>query len=879
MIPILYEKTETAFTSNGICRLPDMISGTVTEERNGIFIAEFEYPVDGENYSEIQMGRIIYCSCSFGKKQPFEIYESSKPINGRVIFYARHLTYRGNFIPIAPFTVSNVSATDALNAFKNHVMSPCTCPFTFESTISTLNTYKQDEPAALRSRLGGVEGSILDVWGGEYEWDYDYTNQRPKIKLWGNRGQETDVVIKYGKNLTDLQQDESIENMITGVVLFFKDEEECVYSDVKYVPNAGGQYTTYQRIGIVDMSGNYETRPTKAQLNTAAESYLVTHAIGVPTVSLNVSFVNLADTEEYKNVAVLERVQLCDTVTVEFEKLGVNATAKVIRTVWDFLNDRYNSVELGNSRTNISSAIIEQENSIKELESEANNSASLVDVQQAIDRATALITGATGGYVVIEQDAVTGYPKEIFIMDTPSTQTAQHVWRWNMSGLGYSSTGINGPYTSAFAVDGQGTGYLNTQFIVANSLSGEKITGNSIDAAKLSVSAQQTIVKNSVTTVQYCLHTSPTTAPPSSATWYDDVPTWTTGKYVWIRYKTVKTLVDDTTDTTYTTAAYDSNTTVALSTATAADATATTANTTANNAIKEEQLIYKTATSGTIVISAPTSWITDTSGAQNTWTKKRPKYDENKVYVVCFVAKQMKNMNDIVTCTTPMIDDTTTVIDGGNIIASSITATKLAADAIQANMITGQLTNSQIAGLDATKLSNQINTGSIGWIKLSDGTFSLANGNFKYTNGSYIELYNNLSLRLNGVPLSGRWYSGIVAHSDIDTSDIVKEVIEYPSYILVHLVFTLKKKTIAANSVLFSNFWVNNVFSQFTVPIINRTSNDFSQSLAYLTRTGYVQSGRYGQIKNTAVIGNSSADRTYEINLIYPVDWSQHVDP
>lgn len=786
MIPILYEKTETAFTSNGICRLPDMINGTVTEERNGIFIAEFEYPVDGENYSEIQMGRIIFCSCSFGRKQPFEIYESSKPINGRVIFYARHLTYRGNFIPIAPFTVSNVSATDALNAFKNHVMSPCTCPFTFESTIPTLNTYKQDEPAALRSRLGGVEGSILDVYGGEYEWGYDFVNQRPLIKLWGNRGSNSGVKIKYGKNLTDLQQDESIENMITGVVLFFKDEEECVYSDVKYTPNAGGQYTTYQRIGIVDVSGSYETRPTTAQLNIAAERYLATHDIGVPKVNLEVSFVNLADTEEYKNVAVLERVQLCDTVTVEFEKLGVNATAKVIRTVWNILNDRYDSVELGNARTNITSVMIEQENTLKDLETEANNAASLVDVQAAINRATDLITGVDGGYVVIERDEITGYPKEIFIMDEPDINTAQHIWRWNMAGLGYSKTGINGPYTSAFAVDSQGTGYLNTQFIVANSLSGEKIVGNTIEVGKLKTTLQAALAQ-------------------------------------------------------------------------------------------DEQYIYISKISGTGSVVAPNNWVTDVTGNQNVWTVKRPQY--NKDYPVLFIAKQKKDSIGTVTTTTPMIDDTTTVIEGGNIRTGSIVADKLDANAIQANMIKGYIQNTQISGLDATKLSNQINTGSVGWIKLSDGTFSLAGGNFKYTNGSYIELYNNLSLRLNGVPLSGRWYSGIVAHSDIDASDIAKEVIEYPSYILVHLVFTLKKKTIAADSVLFSNFWVNNTFSQFTVPIINRTSNDFSQSLAYLTRTGYTQSGRYGQIKNTAVIGNSSANRTYEINLIYPVDWSQHVDP
>lgn len=478
MIPILYEKNETAFTSNGICRLPDMISGTVTEERNGIFIAEFEYPVDGENYLQIQIGRIIFCSCSQGNKQPFEIYEASRPINGRVIFTARHLTYRGNFIPVAPFTMSNATPVSVMEGLRTHTMSPCECPFTFESTITSLNNYKQDEPAVLRSRLGGVEGSILDVYGGEYEWGYDFTNQRPLIKLWGNRGANRGVQIKYGKNLTDLQQDESIENMITGVVAFYKNEDTCIYSDVIYA-NVGGQYTAYPRISTLDVSADYaETTPTKAQLNAKAQSYIDSHNIGVPEVNLSISFVNLADTEEYKNIAVLEQVKLCDTVVIEFEKLGVNASAKVIKTVWNILLDKYDSIELGESRTNIATQMIEQDDAIREIK---ENVPQLIDVQAAIDRATALITGATGGYVVIKQDDNTGYPKEILIMDTPDINTATKVWRWNENGLGYSSTGYAGTYSTAITKNGE----IVASFITSGVMSGDRIDANSMNADRI----------------------------------------------------------------------------------------------------------------------------------------------------------------------------------------------------------------------------------------------------------------------------------------------------------------------------------------------------------------------------------------------------------
>lgn len=471
MIPILYEKTETAFTSNGICRLPDMISGTVTEERNGVFIAEFEYPVEGRYFSEIKIGRIIYCTCSQGRKQPFEIYESSKPINGRVIFYARHLTYRANFIPVKPCSGDYLSATDALQLLQTNAM--ISCDFTLQSNISTAYSYNQDEVAPFRSRLGGVDGAILDIWGGEYEWGYDFDNQRPLIKLWDHRGQETGVQIRYGKNLTDLTQDESIENMITGVVLFYKDDVQCIYSHVAQ-RNVGQEYTVMPRIGVIDVTADYsEEIPTQAMLDDAAQAYLDSHNIGIPEVSLDVSFVNLADTEEYKNIAVLERVQLCDTVTVIFEKLGVNATAKVIRTVWNFLNDRYDSIELGNSRTNISSVI-------GGIETEVEHVPAMM--QGAIDNATRRITGNSGGYVVIKENEH-GHPEEILIMDTDNIQTATKVWRWNQAGLGYSDDGYEGTYGLAMTQDGE----IVADFITAGEMHGDRIKAHTLNADRIGV--------------------------------------------------------------------------------------------------------------------------------------------------------------------------------------------------------------------------------------------------------------------------------------------------------------------------------------------------------------------------------------------------------
>ena len=719
MIPILYEKNETAFASNGICRLPDMISGTVTEERNGIFIAEFEYPVDGENYAEIQIGRIILCSCSQGNKQPFEIYEASRPLNGRVIFTARHLTYRGNFIPIEPFTLLNTTPQAVMESMRdNHVIgrndtSPITCPFTFESTVTVRNNYYQYEPAVLRSRLGGSEGSILDVWGGEYEWGYDFINQRPKIKLWASRGQNKGVQIRYGKNLVNLKQEESIENMITGIVVYYKDEDTCVYSDVAR-GNTGGQYTTYERIGVVDVSANYsDVVPTKAQLNAVAENYVEVHNVGVPDVNLDVSFVNLADTEEYKNISVLEQVNLCDTVLVYFEKLGINITAKVIKTVWNIALDKYDSIELGNSRSNMADQIIEQDENIRDIK---GSIPSMVDIQAVIDTATDLITGQTGGYVVIEQDPNNNNkPKRILVMDTDNVNTATKVWQFNLSGIGYSKNGINGTYTSAFVVDENNNGYLNTQMIAAESIQGEKIAANTIDVGKLTAVSQAALAQGE----QYIYKTMPagTVTPP-------DVP-------------------------------MDSD----------------------NNEI----------------------WVDDVTGAQNTWTVKRPQYDAS--YPVCFIAKQKMDSAGTVTCSIPMIDDTTTIIDGGHITTGIISA------------------------------ASGVNT-----INMNTGAFSLASGNFKYDAlpaKPYIELQNNLSLRLNTIPLAGnhyhyKWVNGTASGDTITwdstalsglTITIIVDLIAMPYMALINVWLSIGANQTKAltSSALLSN-----------LPIEARATNNIS---------------------------------------------------
>ena len=223
----------------------------------------------------------------------------------------------------------------------------------------------------------------------------------------------------------------------------------------------------------LDLSSEFETQPSVDQLRERAEKYVQDNNIGIPTVSLSVAFQPLDQTEEYKEIALLERVNLCDTVTVEYPALGVSATAKCIKTVYDALKDRYTSVDLGDAKTNLVDTVIRQE---QEIEKVPTTSA----MQQAILNATNLITGNKGGYVVLRDTNGDKEPDEILIMDNADITQARKVWRWNSGGLGYSSTGYNGPYGTAITQDGSIVAdYITTGSLNANLIKSGRIVGDS----------------------------------------------------------------------------------------------------------------------------------------------------------------------------------------------------------------------------------------------------------------------------------------------------------------------------------------------------------------------------------------------------------------
>lgn len=486
MIPIYFEPLTTNFSTNGNGRLADTISCLVTEERNGIYECEFTYPITGRFYSQLlNGGTIAVTHDDKGDVQAFDIYRHSAPINGIVTFNARHISYRLAKIGVKPF-----SATSAISALHGLLTNATqSSPFSVWTDVSTAGDFSNDVPANIRTLLGGVEGSILDVFGGEYEFD-NFT-----VKLHASRGSDTQVTIRHGKNLSNITKEYDEGSVSTIVFPYWLGSEgnlvtlpELILSSTNvptdtYVwTNENGtviddgndpiEFDTFiPSVMPLDLSGNFTEEPDENELRQAALAYLNSNKLWLPNENISVDFVALWQTPEYENVAALQRVGLCDTVSVYYPELGVvQEHQKVIRTVYNVLLDRFDSIELGHVQSTLGEAITHG------LAERLNATATVSMLRDTVQHATELISGGLGGYVVFNLND-DGQPQEILIMDTDDMMTAVNVIRMNKSGIGFSTNGYNGPFTSAWTIDGSfnadfiATGHLLANFIQGGTLS------------------------------------------------------------------------------------------------------------------------------------------------------------------------------------------------------------------------------------------------------------------------------------------------------------------------------------------------------------------------------------------------------------------------
>lgn len=344
MIPILFENAATEYKNNGLGALVDVGYCTVTEERNGVYELKLQYPSNGHLYNELSVDRQILAKPNDASDpQAFRIYKISKPMNGVVTVSAEHISYQLSSVIVSPFSATNVA--EALAKIKENSMSAN--PFVFETDKTTVANMSTTLPMSARALLGGVEGSVLDTYTGEYEFD-NYT-----VKLHQNRGADNGVVIAYAKNLTGVKCEERLDNVVTGAVAVWTKEGEggviqTVYSDLQSIDSD----LSYPRNVVVDCSSDYEEAPSKETLNEKALLYVQTGKT-VPYFSVSVEFVNLGDTEEYKQFKQFEKISLCDTVTIKHPMFGIDVKAKVIKTVYDSVNERYEKIQIGEAFANI----------------------------------------------------------------------------------------------------------------------------------------------------------------------------------------------------------------------------------------------------------------------------------------------------------------------------------------------------------------------------------------------------------------------------------------------------------------------------------------------------------------------------------------------
>lgn len=469
--PILFEDTATDFGTLGLGVMAEATSCIITEERNGAYELEMKYPVSGRLFPKIKNRAIIVSSVrQTGRKEPFRIYRIAKPMNGIVTIYAAHLSYDLSGVTLSRFSASN--APDAMSKIKENSVNDN--PFSFWTDLTTTANFSVSVPSTVRSIMGGKAGSLLDVYGGEYAYN-GYA-----VRLYKQRGTDRGVTLRYGKNLTDLKQEENIQNVYTGVYAYWVSDDSYVELPEKIV-NAPGEYG-FTKIKPLDCSSQFDDAPSEDQIRSYAERYVKDNNIGVPNVSIDVEFAPLEQSEEYASLAQLQRVELCDTVTVRFDRLGVNASAKCVKTVFDVLKNRYQSISLGDARTNIADTIATQQKEIRKVQSPSF-------LQQAALSATQLITGNKGGYVVLHSSTGGKTPDEILIMDQPTIETAASVWRWNAAGLGYSKNGYSGPFDLAMTMDGQivadfiATGTLNAAQIEVLNLIADHVLSKSGEAS------------------------------------------------------------------------------------------------------------------------------------------------------------------------------------------------------------------------------------------------------------------------------------------------------------------------------------------------------------------------------------------------------------
>ena len=451
----IYLQNETDFTKNGLGYLTDVLQAEVVEELNGDYYLTFSYVLNGALSDYLVQENIVSCKVANGSYQLFRIKRVIKDYT-KIEVYATHIFYdllNNMLLNTAPTNLTCQSFGTWLLNNTNFQTD-----FTYQSDISSTASARYVRRNPIEAIMGDIDNSMLNLFGGDLERD-NFT-----IKQLVQRGSSNGIKLLFGKNITDIKITTDYSSIITRILPLGFDGLMLpeVYVDA---PNIGDYLTP--RIAKVEFSNiKYDPESTEdgvytnlddayAALRNAANA-LFESGVNLPQVNVKIDWVELSKTKEYENYQAIETLHLGDYVTANI--LGFDYTTRVVKITYNPLTNSIDKFEIGTIQRSIGNSINLNTQKVEQI-----NPTSIL--QSARDSATMQINEALGGYIVKTQT-------DLYIMDTPSTETATRVWRWNLNGLGYSSTGINGTYQTAMTADGK----INADMITTGTMSADRIT-------------------------------------------------------------------------------------------------------------------------------------------------------------------------------------------------------------------------------------------------------------------------------------------------------------------------------------------------------------------------------------------------------------------
>ena len=461
MIPRLYPAGTTSYTTEGLGALVDCISCETSSSINGVPEINIVYPAAGLHADDIAERCIIVADEDVRlRAQPYVVQVIDKATPGIMTIYGVHAAVDAvDRIALEPYEATSLqTAIAGLSTYATE-----TLPVTISTQLVGNIAFTHAIPSSVKLALGGMEGSILDTYGGEWDFDGDTITLKSRV------GSDNGVLIRYGKNLASLDVNADWSAVFTGIYPYWVNRDSGAVTQMSPPVVSLGSFP-FTKIFTLDTSDEYEDEPTSAQLLASAQAYASANHLTSPRLSWKVVMKELRASPEYASVSLLEAVALGDSVTIYYPDFGVDATARVVSERYDVIRGQYNDLTIGSVRASLASTIVAQTEAVDKAVKTVEGT-----VAEAIKAATEAITGNTGGYVVTILNA-DGKPQELLVIDEPDYLTAQHVWRWNASGLGFSSHGYGGPYETAMTADGK----IVADMITAGTLDGSIIQAGTV---------------------------------------------------------------------------------------------------------------------------------------------------------------------------------------------------------------------------------------------------------------------------------------------------------------------------------------------------------------------------------------------------------------